>query len=308
MYVYPTFIKTLPMNKKYFLFPLSMLIISMGHAQSEKKLAAAFIQSVAKNNFQLLEPYIIKVTTARSLFGKEFAKITPAKQAATLKESRTRLMDRWKTAVDKATSNKIDFGKVEIRQVLTGPIEGNNSLNSLLVTYQYNGVEWDDLFFIVNKQGAAKYLIDLPNNTAMFSLNEGRRGKNLKDLQFQKDKNDPGIKQHLKDVVELLKKLSGENDVQQLYSHIVYSGEADKENRWKRTIDPSKEEDVVSAKRMMDKLKNGFSNCDKINYGDVRIEKESEGVWHVISTTCGTQKHTYAFLKINNIFVLGDID
>jgi len=58
----------------------------------------------------------------------------------------------------------------------------------------------------------------------------------------------------------------------------------------------------------MTKIKEGLLNCDKINYEEVRIKKESEGIWYVITANCGNKKNNYAFLKINNSFVLGDID
>lgn len=293
---------------RQFFILLICLNVHAVYAQPEKKLAEAFVHSVAKNNFQLLDPYLLNAVSAKTLFGAEFGKMTPAKQAEAITKSKSQLQNKFTTAVSNAKENKIDFNKVQVQQVLLGPIEGSESLNSMLITYQYNGVEWDDLFLIVNKTGGTKYIIDLPSDTRMFALNEDRRGKNLTDLQQQKDKSDPNIKQYLKAAVELLKKLVAANDEQQLYNHLVYSGEEDKDNRWKRTVDTSRPEDVQSVKRIMEKLKNSFAKCDAINYGELKMEKESEGVWYVINTTCGDQKHTYAFLKINNAFVLGDVD
>lgn len=89
---------------------------------------------------------------------------------------------------------------------------------------------------------------------------------------------------------------------------MAYTGEDDNTNRWKRIVDPSKPEDVESSKKMITKLMNSLTQCDKMSYGDVRIEKESEGTWYVITANCGNKKNTYAFLKINNSYVLGDID
>lgn len=296
------------MLKKFFTLFITLITALISYSQPEKKLAEAFIQSVAKNNFKLLDPFITNSKIAKNLFGAEFNKMTPAKQAEAIKKNKISLQSKWARVVNNAKENKIDFSKVQVKQALTGPIEGNNLLSSMLVTYLYNGVEWDDLFFIINKQGAGKYIIDIPSDTRMFALNEDRRGKNLKDIQLAKDINDPNVKQHLKDAVEKLKRLVAANDDQQLYSNMVYKGENDKENRWRRTINPSNPDDVESARRMMEKLKAGFAKCEVINYGDIRIEKESEGVWYVINTTCGGQKHTYAFLKINNVYTLGDTD
>ncbi len=296
------------MNKKFLMILILIIGCLFSYGQPEKKLAEAFIQSVAKNNFQLLNPYIFNASAAKNIFGKEFNQMTPAKKIEAIKKNKSTLESKWLTVVSNAKSNKIDFSKLQIKQVLSGPIKGADLLHSLLVTYQYNGVEWDDLFFIVNKQGVSKFIIDLPSNTDMFTLDEGRREGNLKDFQLIKDKSDPQIKQKLKSAVDELKKLAMLNDTIKLFGHLVYTGEDDNTNRWKRILDPSKPEDVESAKKMMTKLMSGLTQCDKINYQDVRIEKESEGIWYVITATCGNKKNNYAFLKINNSFLLGDID
>lgn len=307
----PDFYSTLDVNicmrKIILLSTVLLLTISFCYSQPENKLAAAFVQSIAKNNFKLLDPYLMDLATAKSLYPNEFKKMTPAKQAAAIAGSRNQMMTKWKKVVENAKQNKIDFNKLTIKQVLSSPLEFPQ-MNSLLVTYEYKGVEWDDLLLIVSKKGTANYIVELPTNTAMFALNEDGNGKNLKNIQLQKDKNDPELKKHLADAVEKIKKTLSLNDDQLLYAHIVYSGEEDKDNRWKRAVDPGKAEDVESARIIKEKLKNSLLKCDKINYGDVRVEKESEGIWYVINATCGNSKHTFAFLKIKDVFVLGDMD
>lgn len=295
------------MAHKLFTFLLCMSIGPASHAQPEKKLAEAFIQSVAKNNFKLLSPYLINAASAKTAFGTEFTRMSPAKQAEAITKTKSQLQNKWAKVVSKAKSNNIDFSKLQLKQVLSGSLEGE-TLSPLLITYQYNGVEWDDLFLIVNKKGNAKFIIELPSDKRMFALNEDTRGKNLENLRQEKERNDPNVKLNLKAAVEQLQKLVISNDVPALYNHIVYSGEDDPQNRWKRTLNSSSLEDVESSKRLMEKLKSGLSKCDQLNYGNVITEKESEGIWYVINTTCGTQKHTFAFLKVNNVYVLGDMD
>lgn len=295
------------MRKQLFIL-LVLLHAILSYGQTEKKLAEAFIESIAKNNFTLLNEYLLNTKAAKNLFSTEFQKKSVSQQTEMMRLNKISIQRKWSKVVSNAKDHAIDFTKVQVTQILPGPIKGSNDLKSLLVTYKYKDVEWDDLLFIVNKQGASRFIIDIPSNTTMFSLDEEKRGKNLKELQLIKDTSDPKIKQHLKDAVELLKKLVAENNTSQLYNHLVYSGEEDKEYRWKRTVDAAKPNDVESAKRIIKKLKAGLITCNKINYGDVRMEKESEGVWYVINTACGDQNHTYAFLKINNEFALGDID
>jgi len=126
--------------------------------------------------------------------------------------------------------------------------------------------------------------------------------------KFAPVKNKTSQKQQLINSMQVLKKLVTANNTQEIYTRLVYSGKEDKENRWKRRADPNNPEDIQSSKRLMTKLKEGLLNCDKINYEEVRIEKESEGIWYVITANCGNKKNNYAFLKINNSFMLGDID
>jgi hypothetical protein len=89
---------------------------------------------------------------------------------------------------------------------------------------------------------------------------------------------------------------------------MVYRGEEDKDSRWKRTVDPSRHEDVTSSQRLLERSTVILNSCNDINYGDVKTEKESEGVWYIITATCRDKKIVFAFLKIDNIFVLGDMD
>ena len=295
------------------LFVLLIIFTNLSNvfSQPEKKFAAAFVQSVAKNNFQLLKPYLLTSGIAQKYFGKEFTKMPTSKQIERIKKINTDLQKKWTKVVANAKANKIDFSRLLIKQFLYMPpeeISEERSFDFLLITYEYENMEWDDLIFIVNKNGTSKYILELPLNTNMFALNKERRGKNINDIQLAMDKNDPKIKEYLKDAIENLKKFAEQEDATQLYNYMAYTGEKDKDNRWKRIADASKPEDVESTKMLRTKLKSELANCPAITYENVRIEKESEGVWYVITAICGTKKTEYAFLKINNAFVLGDID
>jgi hypothetical protein len=295
------------MLKKYLLAAAFLISLTV-YGQPDKKLASAFIQSVAKNNFALLEPYLLNATAAKSLYGNEFNKMTPAKQTEAITKMRAQLKSKWTVIVNNAKASAIDFSKLQLNQVVTSPVEGNKMVNALLATYFYNGSEWDDIFLIVNEKGEPRYITEIPSHTALFTLNESRRGKNLKEIQTQRDKNDPDVKKNLSDAVLALQKLAEKKDTQQILRKMVYTGEQDINGRWKRAIDPSNADDVASGKRIFEKLTVRLSECHNPSFGDVRMEKESEGVWYVIKTTCGERSSAFAFLKIDNEFVLGDVD
>ncbi len=296
------------MLKNIFALLVSFISIGVGFSQPEKKLANAFVQSVDKNNFQLLKPYLVTVNVAKTYFGLEFTKMSISKQKERIVKLNNELQKKWTKVVANAKQKKIDFNRLQLKQVLQTIIEENIFLNFLLVTYNYNNYEWDDLTLIVNKAGTAKYLIDIPSNTSIFLLDESKRGKNIQNLQQERDKKDPKIKEQLIAAVQNIKDLIATNKFSQIYSYIAYTGREDMQNRWKRTVDPAKPGDTDEADRFIEKLKATFTICDKPVYGKFRIEKESEGVWYVITTICGTKKIEMAFLKINDAFVLGDID
>ena len=291
--------------KRYIL--AAFMLLSCVYAQPQNQLASAFVQSIAGNNFKLLEPYLLTAATAKKLYAKELGRMTPAQQAAAIRKSRERLMDKWQKVVKQTRDANINFSKLKIKQVLTAPVEGNAAVTSLLVTYTYDGEEWDDLVFLLSNNGSQLYLLELPLNTAMFAMNGDRKGKNLADFQQRRDRNDPGMTQKLKEAALQLWKAARGDDTLHLYSLLVYRGEADAANRWNRPVDASRPEDVYSSIIMVKKLKS-ITQCDKINFGDVKTEKESEGLWYIIGANCNDQKYRLAFLKVNGQFLLGDMD
>ncbi len=92
---------------------------------------------------------------------------------------------------------------------------------------------------------------------------------------------------------------------------IVYRGE-DKARAWKEVANYRKEEDKKGVDEICLRI-NGTVNRDT-GYHIIKYltEKESEGTWHVLIVTYNkqgvTKQATFAFLKIGDKFLLGDID
>jgi len=93
--------------------------------------------------------------------------------------------------------------------------------------------------------------------------------------------------------------------------YIVYQGGNDK-RKWKDAADyknPKEKEEVDQICFRINQTLNQDSSYRITGY---RNEKESEGEWHVLSVAYmkkGKEKHAaFAFLKINERFLLGDID
>ena len=293
-------------HKKYII--LALLLFSglyCSYAQEEKKLAETFIQSLATNNYNLLTPYLPSVIKAKEAFQAQFAGLTPARQMQNIKENLQKLQSKWKDVRANATRNNINFSKVDIKQIILGP-SGNDSLSStLLVTYMYNGIEWDNLLFTINTYGP-RFIMDIPHRSETFNFSKKKNGRNLVEMQMEKERHDPQIARQLKKMIGLLKKLAEENNVADMANHLVYRGDEDSANKWKRILRPGNAKEVQVARNLISQIKTDIS-CPKPEFGEIIIKKESEGVWYVIPVLCGSKKTEYAFLKINNQFALGDI-
>ena len=94
--------------------------------------------------------------------------------------------------------------------------------------------------------------------------------------------------------------------------YIVYRGD-DKKRAWKVIADYTNEYEKKGVDDICERI-NRTANQDSSGYKIIKYftEKESEGTWHVLMVSYkkkGVEKTAaYAFLKIGNKFVLGDID
>jgi hypothetical protein len=93
--------------------------------------------------------------------------------------------------------------------------------------------------------------------------------------------------------------------------HIVYRG-TDKARRWKTIADYSKEEDKNGVNEVCEKINRSINQDSTWKITGYRTETESEGTWHAIIVQFmlkGKQRtFAFAFLKIGDVFALGDID
>jgi hypothetical protein len=88
----------------------------------------------------------------------------------------------------------------------------------------------------------------------------------------------------------------------------VYNGE-NASRKWKDVYDPSKPEELRSAKEMMQKLKKALDGCNYKEFDVFKESRQSEGTWYVYTYACGnTAKIHLSFLKIKGKYALGDVD
>lgn len=134
----------------------------------------------------------------------------------------------------------------------------------------------------------------------------------------QKTKDSTEVAQTLKEIVLLCKtvdfndpKVSELGTFYKVAPYIVYRGE-DKKRSWKVAADYTKEEEKKGVDEVCYKINNGINQDSNFVIKGFRTESESEGVWYVLTVSYirkGKPKTSeFAFLKIKNRFLLGDID
>ena len=58
----------------------------------------------------------------------------------------------------------------------------------------------------------------------------------------------------------------------------------------------------------MKRVKRSIGNCISTKTGDLKTENESEGTWMIMPLLCGNKTVLFAFLRIGENYLLGDID
>lgn len=93
--------------------------------------------------------------------------------------------------------------------------------------------------------------------------------------------------------------------------YFVYRG-PDKAREWKDTMRADDPVDKGAVREICRRIKGYLDEGQSYSFGEVKVEKESEGEWHALEVTFQrgdkTQKATFAFLLIKGQFSIGDID
>ncbi|MEL6772208.1 MAG: hypothetical protein AAFP18_14190 [Bacteroidota bacterium] len=95
--------------------------------------------------------------------------------------------------------------------------------------------------------------------------------------------------------------------------HIVFRG--DGPDRWQRALDPANADDLARAEGALQQLARMIGTYVTYTVTSYLTDTESEGTWHALETEFEsmeilgeTETVTFAFLFIDDVFVLGDVD
>ena len=109
----------------------------------------------------------------------DITKILVAKQMS-LEDSPQPSIKKWQKIVNNAHRQGFDIKDVKIKEVLPGRQIPDLPVKSIIAVYTYDGKEWDDVLLMITTDEKIK-LAEIPLTSYMFTLNEERRGNNIKD-------------------------------------------------------------------------------------------------------------------------------
>jgi len=292
--------------KSFFIISLGILFFTSCHNKNESSsLDKALIQSFKDKDFLTLTKFFPTKAFYKSL-GTEMAKRSDEEIDSFLMRSNNHLMESWKIVEQTIQEKKIDPVKIKIKETIVYNPFRENSMQAMVLLYEYDNKTWDDLTMIIKQQGDTTYLLEIPNPLRAFSfsdssLSESSQARSAIDLKK------PEFKQNLeKQVIQLIDWARNDN-IEKFSDFVVYHGD-DKNRSWKSAVNMEDKEESIMVINTMEKVKKALMGCTDFPFDKIQSERESEGYWIVQPVICNKKIIRFAFLKVKDKFLLGDIN
>ncbi|HRG23042.1 MAG TPA: hypothetical protein PLL23_01570 [Chitinophagaceae bacterium] len=276
-----------------------------GTLQSAGALGESFLSSLQLGKFGPLEKFIPTVAFYKSL-GKEMAGRSDKEIGQLRDQSTARLKENWKQILERVRKDGIDLAEVLIRETLVYDIMPGKPMQGMVVVYGYKGREYDDLSLIVNQQPGKTWLLEIPNSTRIFKMDDSTL-RNSTQARQAIALSDPQLKMQLESQVKAMIRQAKGDSLQAFGSQVIFRGEPASRN-WKSALNMDLPEEVEQAERLMKQVSKTMAGCSDYKMEMMRVEKESEGNWLVQPVICGSKKVYFAFLMTGSGLLLGDLD
>lgn len=286
---------------------LSVIIVLLAGCGNKNNMPfeQVFIRSLQENNFDLLKNNLPDKEFYKSLGDKMPAR-SDAEIQKFLEESNDKLKVAWQNTIFNATQKKIDFKKLKLKEVFYyDPFRRDQQSEALVVNYEYDNKVWDDLQFIVSRYKGKTYLLGIPNPTRALSMSDTEcRATNEAKAFLEMEK--PDFKNNLEALAGRLIKLAKENKLDAFGENLVYGG-SDEMRKWRSPMNMNDSLERILANDFIQKVNQYFEGCSDYQVGEIKTERQSEGVWIVLPFKCSTKIISFAFLRVNDKLLLGDL-
>jgi hypothetical protein len=292
------------MRQLFLLSIIALFFISCSDSHP-KKLEEAFILSMQKNDFKLLNDFLPDRKFYEAV-SQKMPKRTDKEIDDFLNQTHEKIKQAWQNTIYTAADKKIDLNKVRIREAFYhDPFPNDDASEGLIINYEYKGSVWDDLQFIISRKTGKIILLDVPNPTRAFSMQD----KELRATNEAKawiEMNKPEFKKNIQELSNKLVEAAKANNLDEFGKHLVYRGN-DQSKQWKTALDMTDTSERSQAAQFMERFNRNFGNCSSYKTGNFVTERESEGVWIIWPLDCGDKIFSLAYLRINDKLLLGDI-
>lgn len=293
--------------RKYFLVFLSCSILLLGCSSKKQdaSLPGTFLESLSKQKFELLAPYLPAADFYKSL-GKEVKDRTDEEIAKFIEKSNNKVKEGWSKIIERLKTANIKPGNVEIKEIMVYSPFKVNKMQGMVVQYNYNDKTWDDIFFIVSEWNGKTYLLEIPNTEKFLSMEDTSLQASA-EARLYLEMSKPGYQKNVQARVEKIIMFAKDNKVKEMAESMMYRGD-DEKRKWKSAMTINDTDYVKRATEFMGQINNELKDCSDLAFDEIKSERESEGVWIVMPVKCGSKTIHFAFLSLNNQLLLGDID
>lgn len=288
-----------------FLLVIIIASISCRKSTKEAGLDRAFIESFKKGKFSLLEEYLPSKEFYKSL-GKDVPSRTDTEIDTFLNRSKQRLIENWERIQSGINERKIDLSKVEFKESIVFNPYKKSIMQAMVIMYEYNGKTWDDVSIITKQQEGKFFLLEIPNpfkafkmtDTMLVSSSQAKAALELETSAFQET-----VKRQVKQLMEWAKN----RKLTEFAESVVYNG-TDENRAWKSPLNVNDSLENKLGAALLEKVVISTSACNDFTFDTLDADQESEGYWIVQPIRCGATIIRFAFLKVKDKLLLGDID
>ena len=284
---------------------LVYLVVACNNKDKSLSFEQAFLKSLQKNNYDLLKDYLPDIAFYKSL-GDKMEKRTDEEIKQYLDEKNEKIKVAWDNTLFNVIKRKIDLNKIKIKEVVYYyPFKKNKISEAMIISYEYENRTWDDLDFIVNRNNGKTVLLGIPNIITTLSMSDPELRSTNEAKTFLEIEN-PDFKAKLQKLTDSLVLLARGKKLNEFGGHLVYRGN-DIKRKWRSPINISDSSDRMEAEKFMQRVSTDMDGCTSYSTGEIDTQKEIEGQWVALPLNCGTKTIIFAYLKINNQLMLGDI-
>jgi hypothetical protein len=294
------------MIRKFFLVAIPVLILlSCASKSKQNSLPSVFIQSLQKQDFDLLLPYMPTPEFYKSLH-ENVQKRSEEEILNYITENKEKIKSAWSAIAARVREKKVNLPGISVKETLFNQFSKSEKLKVMVVVYEYEKNTWDDMIFVIGDAQDKLVLLGIPNQTSFLSMED----KSLTSSQTVKLINElekPAFQKSLRNRVKQLVDFARDNKTKEFTECMVYRGE-DESRKWKSAMTTADPDENGRVALLMKIIQTEMQDCQDYSYNKTTTDQESEGTWIVQPVICGESTVYFAFLRIDGKLLLGDIE